>query len=100
MILSKIGILLSHTSVVVFITLLIKLLYVRSTEDDPSNSTHNTQIGLLYHVNYMVDVETYYIPIFIHTTMCSVFYTILMLTFDILYMTLVQHCCGLFEALR
>lgn len=98
--LSEIGIILSHVSVFIFTTLLMKLLYVGSIEDDPSNNTHNTQIGLSYHVNYMVDVETYYVPIFIHTAVCTVLYVNLILTFDVLYMILVQHCCGLFAALR
>ncbi|XP_011702784.1 PREDICTED: putative odorant receptor 85d, partial [Wasmannia auropunctata] len=93
------GVLLSHTVVFVFTTLLSKLLYAEPSEDDPS-SAHDEQIGLPYHVNYMVDPKTYYVPIFVHVTVCVVSYTILMLTFDVLYMTFVQHCCGLFAALR
>lgn len=48
----------------------------------------------------MIDPETHYAPIFTHTALCVVFYTVVILTFDVLYLTLVQHCCGLFAALR
>ncbi|XP_011883805.1 PREDICTED: odorant receptor 67a-like isoform X2 [Vollenhovia emeryi] len=94
------GIILSHTVVFVFTTLLSKLLHVESNEDDSSSSAHDAQVGLPYHVNYMVDPQTYYVPIFVHVAICVVSYTVLMLTFDVLYMTLIQHCCGLFAALR
>ncbi|XP_019698031.1 odorant receptor 67a-like isoform X2 [Harpegnathos saltator] len=94
------GILFSHTVVFVFATLLTKLLDTGSSNNNSSSITHETQVGLFYHVNYIVDVETYYVPIFIHSATCVVFYTLLMITFDVLYLTLVQHCCGLFQALR
>ncbi|KYN44133.1 hypothetical protein ALC56_01449 [Trachymyrmex septentrionalis] len=88
-----------HTIVFLFTTLLSKLLYMESSEDeDPSSNAHK-QVGLPYHVNYMIDPKKYYIPIFVHVTTCVISYTILMLTFDVLYMTLIQHCCGLFVAL-
>lgn len=96
----ELGILLSHTVVFVLATLLSKLLYAKSSDEDPSSSARDTQVGLPYHVNYMVDPDLYYVPIFGHVALCVVFYTILMITFDVLYMTLVQHCCGLFTALR
>ncbi|XP_018354336.1 PREDICTED: uncharacterized protein LOC108755680 [Trachymyrmex septentrionalis] len=70
-----------------------------SEDEDPSSNAHK-QVGLPYHVNYMIDPKKYYIPIFVHVTTCVISYTILMLTFDVLYMTLIQHCCGLFVALR
>ncbi|XP_020285694.1 odorant receptor 13a-like [Pseudomyrmex gracilis] len=94
------GILLSHTVVFILLTLLIKLLYVEPTEDNPSNNLRGAQAGLPYRANYMIDLETYYIPIFLHTAICVTSYSVLMLTFDVLYLTLVQHCCGLFAALR
>ncbi|KAG5322967.1 MOS1T transposase, partial [Pseudoatta argentina] len=89
-----------HTIVFLFTTLLSKLLYTESSEDDPSSNVHK-QVGLPYYVNYiLIDPKNYYVPIFVHVIICVISYTILMLTFDVLYMTLIQHCCGLFIALR
>lgn len=95
---SELGILLSHTVIFIFTSLLSKLLYGGSSEDDLLSNIYDTQIGLPYYVNYMVDPETYYVPIFVHVATCTVSYTILMLTFDVLYMMFIQHCCGLFAA--
>ncbi|EZA47888.1 hypothetical protein DMN91_003081 [Ooceraea biroi] len=94
------GMLLIHTVVFILATLLTKFISVESTGNNSSSNSHSTQRGLPYRVNYMVDLETYYVPIFIHTAVCDVIYTILMIMFDVLYLTLVQHCCGLFAALR
>lgn len=96
----KLGVLLSHTVVFVSATLLTKLLNVKNNGNNSSSIIHDPQTDLLYRVNYMVNVETYYVSIFVHSTTCVVFYTLLMITFDVLYLTLVQHCCGLFAALR
>ncbi|XP_025265465.1 putative odorant receptor 85d [Camponotus floridanus] len=57
-------------------------------------------MGLSYPVNYMIDVDTYYVPIFIHTAICEISYVFLIAAFDILYVTLIEYCCGLFESLR
>ncbi|XP_071646264.1 putative odorant receptor 85d [Temnothorax longispinosus] len=48
----------------------------------------------------MVDLDTYYVPIFIHSAICDFSYTVLLVVFDVLYLTLVEYCCGLFAALR
>jgi len=92
----KLGVVLSHAVIFQIITLLSKI-YVKPTGNDSSSSAIE---GLPYRVNYMVDLDTYYVPIFIHTATCDIFYSLLMLIFDVLYLTLIQHCCGLFAALR
>ncbi|XP_025156084.1 putative odorant receptor 85d [Harpegnathos saltator] len=48
----------------------------------------------------MVDLDTYFVPIFLHTAMCEISYMIFLVAVDVLYMTFVQHCCGLLAALR
>ncbi|XP_032686502.1 uncharacterized protein LOC116851312 [Odontomachus brunneus] len=94
------GVLLSHTVVFVLATLFTKFLDAGNGGNNSSSIAHDSQAGLPYRVNYMVDVEIYYVPIFVHSATCVVFYTILMIMFDVLYLTFVQHCCGLFAALR
>ncbi|KAH0946202.1 hypothetical protein HN011_010168 [Eciton burchellii] len=96
-----ISLLLSQSTVFVLTTILIKFFSAELESGSKlSGNTHSVQTGLPYRVNYMVDLETHYVPILIHTIVCILSYTVLMLTFDTLYLTLVQHCCGLFAALR
>ncbi|XP_071646088.1 odorant receptor 9a-like isoform X7 [Temnothorax longispinosus] len=65
-----------------------------------NETSSKVQIGLPHRVNYMVDLDTYYVPIFIHSAICDFSYTVLLVIFDVLYLTLVEYCCGLFAALR
>ncbi|RLU24769.1 hypothetical protein DMN91_002859 [Ooceraea biroi] len=94
------GMVLTHCTIFMLITFLSKFISVESTGNNSSSNTQSTQRGLPYHVNYMVDVETYYVPIFIHSLVCDVYYSVLHGVFDVFYLTLVQHCCGLFAAIR
>ncbi|KAL0111615.1 hypothetical protein PUN28_013064 [Cardiocondyla obscurior] len=48
----------------------------------------------------MVDLDTYYVPIFIHSAVCDFSFTFLLVVFDVMYLMVVEHCCGLFAALR
>jgi len=64
------------------------------------NEVIDVQLGILFRVNYMVDFDKYYVPIFLHTTITHVSYILIALTIDILYITLVEYCCGLLSALR
>ncbi|XP_025262516.1 odorant receptor 67c-like [Camponotus floridanus] len=85
------------------VTLLTKLINTKSKVKDTSSNkkeTQRIQTGLFYLVNYMIDVDKYYVPIFIHMAICEISYVLLIATFDILYATLVEYCCGLFESLR
>ncbi|XP_011878577.1 PREDICTED: odorant receptor 4-like isoform X2 [Vollenhovia emeryi] len=92
------GFLLGHSVLYQFSTLLTRFLYTKSKEAD--GLSNNVQIGLPHRVNYMVDIDTYYIPIFIHSAICDFSYTVLLVVFDVLYLTLVEYCCGLYAALR
>lgn len=89
---------LSHSAAFIFTTFLTKYIHVQSA--DASGKAQGAQEGVPYRVNYMVDLDAYYALIFIHTATCEVSYMILMITFDVLYLTVVEHCCGLFAALR
>ncbi|XP_025156082.1 uncharacterized protein LOC109504434 [Harpegnathos saltator] len=94
-------VLLGHSFLFLFTTLLTKFIYVEFNEEfNGSTNIVGTQAGIPYRVNYMVDLDTYFVPIFIHTAMCEVSYMIFLVAVDVLYMTFVQHCCGLLEALR
>ncbi|XP_032686519.1 putative odorant receptor 85d [Odontomachus brunneus] len=48
----------------------------------------------------MVDLDTYYIPIFLHIITCEILYMLLIVSQDVLYLTFVQYCCGLLATLR
>lgn len=73
---------------------------VDATTNETSSNTYRKQAGLPYRVNYIIDPDTFYIPIYLHTSVCVTYYSILMIMSDVLYLTLVQHCCGLFAAIR
>ncbi|CAL1677723.1 unnamed protein product [Lasius platythorax] len=95
------GIILGHPIIFQSMTLMTRLISKESKENvTSSNKAHEPQTGLSHPVNYMVDLDTYYIPIFIHTAICEVSYTFLIAVFDVLYVILVEHCCGLFAGLR
>ncbi|XP_032686501.1 uncharacterized protein LOC116851311 [Odontomachus brunneus] len=94
-------VLLGHSVLFLSATLLSKFIRIKSNEgsNDSTNSV-GAQAGVPYRVNYLVDLDTYYAPIFIHTAMCEATYVFFLVVVDVLYMTFVQHCCGLLEALR
>ncbi|XP_011878574.1 PREDICTED: odorant receptor 67a-like isoform X2 [Vollenhovia emeryi] len=91
------GFILSHSVVYLLSTLLARLVYMKSEKID---ETSNAQIGLPHRVNYIIDLDTYYVPIFIHCAICDFTLTFLLVVFDVLYLIVVEHCCGLFAALR
>ncbi|XP_024870021.1 uncharacterized protein LOC112453469 isoform X2 [Temnothorax curvispinosus] len=92
------GLILGHSIIYILSTLLTRFFYTESKEINETSS--KVQIGLPHRVNYMVDLDTYYVPIFIHSAICDFSYTVLLVIFDVLYLTLVEYCCGLFAALR
>ncbi|KAF3054398.1 Odorant receptor 292 [Nylanderia fulva] len=95
------GVVLGHPFIFQFMTLMAKINYQESEENvTSSNKAQGIQSGISHPVNYMVDVDTYYVPIFIHTAVCEVCYGFLLVTLDVLYITLIEHCCGLLEGLR
>ncbi|XP_011699007.1 PREDICTED: uncharacterized protein LOC105456562 [Wasmannia auropunctata] len=79
-------------------TLAMRLLYAESKETH--ETSNKEQIGLPHRVNYMVDLDTYYYPIFIHSAVCDFSLAFLLVVFDVLYLTVVEYCCGLFASLR
>ncbi|XP_071646083.1 odorant receptor 9a-like isoform X3 [Temnothorax longispinosus] len=92
------GLILGHSIIYILSTLLTRFFHTESKEINETSS--KVQIGLPHRVNYMVDLDTYYVPIFIHSAICDFSYTVLLVIFDVLYLTLVEYCCGLFAALR
>ncbi|XP_025156080.1 uncharacterized protein LOC109504182 [Harpegnathos saltator] len=95
------GIMFSHSALYLFMTTLKKFVYTQFNEEsEASSKIQNAQEGVPYRVNYMVDINTYYIPILLHTATCEVLYLFLIISQDVLYLTFVQHCCSLLAALR
>ncbi|XP_011691621.1 PREDICTED: odorant receptor Or2-like [Wasmannia auropunctata] len=93
------GFVLGHSIVYLIATFLVRLFYGQpSGTDGLSKRLPNSQIP--HHVNYMIDHNKYYYPIFLHAAICDASYTFLITTFDVLYITSVEYCCGLFATLR
>ncbi|KAG5344791.1 OR63A protein, partial [Acromyrmex charruanus] len=86
-----------HSILYLFATLLSRVLHVESEEADETN---NVQRGLPFRINSMIDLDTYYVPIFIHCSICEFMYMFLLTVIDVLYLTVVEYCYGLFAALR
>lgn len=95
----KLGIVLSHVAIFIFTTALGRFT-AKKSEENISSKVDTVYPGIPYRINYMIDVDTYFVPIFIHTCTCVVSHMVLVVIFDTLYLTLVEHCCGLFAALR
>ncbi|KAG5321420.1 OR67C protein, partial [Pseudoatta argentina] len=84
------GFILSQAILYLFTPLLTKFSYVESNK---TNELANEEL-------YMIDLDTYFVPIFIHCTVCNLIYTVLLSVFDILYLIVIEYSCGLFIALR
>ncbi|XP_067209660.1 uncharacterized protein [Linepithema humile] len=94
-------IILSHSILWNVTMLLTKLKRTETTKNDTfSNEIASDQVGVPYRVNYMIDVDTYYAPIFIHTAACCVCYVFQEIAIDVLYITLIEHCRGLLATVR
>jgi len=87
----KLGFLLSHSVLYLAATLLSRVLYVKSEETD--ETSNNVQRGLPFRINSMIDLDTYYVPIFIHCSICEFMYAFLLTVIDVLYLTMVEYCC-------
>ncbi|XP_039305977.1 odorant receptor Or2 [Solenopsis invicta] len=95
------GFLLGHSVLYLLSSLSLKIFHTPSNEtDELSDKESNYRIGLPHRANYIVDVDTYYVPIFIHSAICDFTCTYLLTVFDVLYLTVVEYCCGLFASLR
>ncbi|KAL6268724.1 hypothetical protein P5V15_001852 [Pogonomyrmex californicus] len=86
-----------YTMIYVFTPLVIMFLY---NAEDASNKTQNSETrDSTRHINYMIDLQMQYIPLYIQGSMCEIYFTIIIVAINILYLASVQHCCGLFAAL-
>lgn len=92
---------LGYSALFLLSDLLIKFLPTQSNEDSyTTNKAQGVEEGIPFNINYMVDPDKYYIPIFLHTALCEISFMLLLISQDILYMTFVQYCCGLLASLR
>ncbi|XP_071574689.1 odorant receptor 67a-like [Temnothorax nylanderi] len=91
------AIILGHAVLFAFTPLMTRFSY---NKKDTSNKTQDAQTESAHHINYMLDLQMQYIPLLIQGGLCEFFYTLILTSFNILYLTCVQHCCGLFEALK
>ncbi|KYQ50202.1 Putative odorant receptor 67a [Trachymyrmex zeteki] len=92
------GFILGHSILYLFATLLTRVLYVKSKKTN--ETSNNVQIGLPFRISSTIDLDTYYVPIFIHCSISEFMYMTLLAVIDVLYLTVVEYCCGLFAALR
>ncbi|KAG5332664.1 OR67C protein, partial [Acromyrmex heyeri] len=95
------GFILSQTILYLFTPLFTKFSYVESNKtNELANEELKSQKELPYRVNYMIDLDTYFVPIFIHCTVCNLIYIVLLFVLDVLYLIVIEYSCGLFVALR
>ncbi|XP_029673294.1 odorant receptor Or2-like [Formica exsecta] len=93
------GTIVGHAVIFALTPLITRLFYEKSVGTiDASNQTQETQPT--YRINYVLDLQMRYIPLLIQCSICEVYYTILLTAFNVFYLACVQHCCGLFAALR
>ncbi|GAB1867892.1 Odorant receptor [Camponotus japonicus] len=93
------GTIVGHAVIFALTPLITRFFYETSIGTiDASNQTQEAQST--YRINYMLDLQMRYIPLLIQCSICEVYYTILLTAFNVLYLACVQHCCGLFAALK
>ncbi|XP_067209625.1 odorant receptor 82a-like isoform X2 [Linepithema humile] len=84
--------------IIFYITVCItRFIHIKSNKND--TLLNEAQVGVVYRVNYIVDFDTYYPLIYIHTSLCLSFNILLAVTLDILSIAMVEHCRGLFAVL-
>jgi len=91
------GIILSHGLIFALTPLVAKYFY---NKEDMSNKTQDAQVELTYQMNYMLDLQMQYSPLLIQGIVCEMYYVLILTSINVLYIMCVEHCCGLFEALR
>ncbi|XP_011878587.1 PREDICTED: uncharacterized protein LOC105567924 isoform X3 [Vollenhovia emeryi] len=90
------GIILGHAIVFALTPLTIKFSY---NKENISNKTQDSQESSR-HINYMLDLQIQHMPLLIQGALCEFYYTLVLTSINVLYLVCVQHCCGLFEALK
>jgi len=94
----KLDVVLSHCALCIITTLSMR--FIRAKCNENVSSPDISQDMFIYRVNYMLDLDTYYIPIFMHSAICAILSSYLIVTFDVLYLTMIENCCGLFTTAR
>lgn len=69
-------------------------------KDYASNKTQDAQVESTYQMNYMLDLQMQYSPLLIQGIISEMYYVLILTSINVLYIVCVEHCCGLFEALR
>ena len=64
---------------------------------DPLNESRT--IEQLLEVEYFVDPEKYFTPIYIHGIQASLTVVLIILTFDVYFLMITQHACSKFVVL-
>ncbi|XP_028045659.2 odorant receptor 67a [Monomorium pharaonis] len=79
-----------------FTPLVVKFYYKKNT----LNKTQDTEVNSDPHISYLLDLQMQHTPLFIQGASAEICLTVLLFSFNVLYLVCVQHCCGLFEALK
>ncbi|XP_025995236.1 odorant receptor Or2 [Solenopsis invicta] len=64
------------------------------------NNTQDAETNSERQISYVLDLQIRYIPLFIQGASAEIYFTFIISSFNVLYLMCVQHCCGLFEALK
>lgn len=67
--------------------------------EDTSNKTQDAEIETAQ-INYMLNLQIQYTPLLIQVVVCELYFSVIVCAVSVMYIFCVQHCCGLFAALR
>lgn len=91
------GVIFGHGAMFVITPVVIKFFF---DKENASNKTQDAQVESTYQINYMLDLQMEYNSLLIQSIICEMFYVLVLTSINVLYIMCVEHCCGLFEALR
>lgn len=63
----------------------------------PNNGNISMSKPLMFHVEYLVDIEKYYVPIVINSYFGTMTYITVVVAIDSMFMVYVQHACAIFQ---
>ncbi|KAK0096345.1 hypothetical protein PV326_005724 [Microctonus aethiopoides] len=63
----------------------------------PNNGNMSMNKPLMFHVEYLVDIEKYYVPLVINSYFGTMTYITVVVAIDSMFMVYVQHACAIFQ---
>ncbi|KAK2584512.1 hypothetical protein KPH14_006883 [Odynerus spinipes] len=77
----------------------VSLPFLRILNQDPETADSSDYSIIPFEVDYFVDTNEYYYPILIHCYLCTAAHVFIIIAVDTMFITFVQHTCGMFTIL-